>query len=108
MPVLPECKPRTHRALLTWTRRDGSHEVTGHKKESSWSRKGARFNALAVAQDHQSARLYPHSMARLSSVDDWCQVMPNLLVDQGWTMAQKTSEAALMHCPCPETCFQHA
>ncbi|CAK9046959.1 Uncharacterized protein SCF082_LOCUS26365 [Durusdinium trenchii] len=38
---------------------------------------------------------------RPESVDDWCQLMPNLLEENGWNSAMVTSEAALMNTSCP-------
>lgn len=40
-------------------------------------------------------------MAMLHSVDDWCQVMPNLLEHEGWCKASESADASLMHSPCP-------
>eukprot|EP00913_Durusdinium_trenchii_P021927 g20603.t2 len=38
---------------------------------------------------------------RPKSVDDWCQLMPNLLEKKGWNHAKVTPGAALMHTSCP-------
>eukprot|EP00435_Cladocopium_sp_Y103_P026007 s2272_g6.t1 len=38
---------------------------------------------------------------RPESVEDWCQIMPNLLEEDGWKTALAHEGAALMHSSCP-------
>lgn len=38
---------------------------------------------------------------RPEAVEDWCQLMPNLLEEVGWTTALSTEEASLTHMSCP-------
>lgn len=38
---------------------------------------------------------------RPESVEDWCQIMPNLLEEQGWKTALAQEGSALMHSSCP-------
>ena len=38
---------------------------------------------------------------RPEGVEDWCQLMPNLLEEEGWTTALATEDASLTHTCCP-------
>ena len=38
---------------------------------------------------------------RPESVEDWCQIMPNLLEEEGWKTTLAQEGAALMHSSCP-------
>ena len=38
---------------------------------------------------------------RPEGVEDWCQLMPNLLTEADWTRALETEEACLSHLACP-------
>ncbi|CAL1140009.1 unnamed protein product [Cladocopium goreaui] len=38
---------------------------------------------------------------RPESVEDWCQIMPNLLEEEGWKTALAQEGSALMHSSCP-------
>ena len=57
----------------------------------------------ALWSPHLSFSLGPsNDMAvRPESVEDWCQIMPNLLEEEGWKTTLAQEGAALMHSSCP-------
>ncbi|CAK9047962.1 unnamed protein product [Durusdinium trenchii] len=56
---------------------------------------------LSCAPDACAAACLITMALRPESVEDWCQLMPHLLEENGWNKAMVTSDAALMNTSCP-------